>query len=511
MKRFKSWDEIEAFYDPEFGIVGLTSAEEELKTALETDHVCYLGDLPEAPDDWTSPDQTRHIRADVLRYALTHPKSADDATKYGVDVRGAVISGTLNIMDCTVHDNAALNACRFHKTVYADRTEFAKNLRLENSHLPALIASGAKIGGQLVCEGATFETTEDKALNLQGAVIMGLVSLKGITAEATIAMNGAQISSQLIFSGAKFETPEGFALNLEGAMIKSNLFFTKIKSIKGWINLSDTYVANLHDDPESWAKVKSLILNGFTYDHILGEDSATDFKSRLQWLEKGSHYKGKFFPQPYTQLAKVLQEMGHDRDAREVRVALAEKLGAEHRKQLRKDHASSINSPPKLGFKIAKLVLKARLGFSWLLDFLFRNVVGYGFKPARSLYWLAGLIFMAWFMALGAWETGQFAPNSAPILVSQDWIDLADDPKAAITWSNESMTGRDWETFHPLAYAADIVIPIVEIGQTSAWAPSASRGPWGAALWWMRWIFTAFGWIISALGAAAITGVIRRD
>jgi hypothetical protein len=30
-------------------------------------------------------------------------------------------------------------------------------------------------------------------------------------------------------------------------------------------------------------------------------------------------------------------------------------------------------------------------------------------------------------------------------------------------------------------------------------------------MWWLSWVFTIVGWIVTALGAAAITGVIRRD
>jgi len=56
-----------------------------------------------------------------------------------------------------------------------------------------------------------------------------------------------------------------------------------------------------------------------------------------------------------------------------------------------------------------------------------------------------------------------------------------------------------------------VVIPIIDFGQTGAWAPSTTRGPWGERLWWARWILSALGWIVAALGAAAVTGIIRKD
>ncbi|WP_299554191.1 hypothetical protein [uncultured Tateyamaria sp.] len=71
--------------------------------------------------------------------------------------------------------------------------------------------------------------------------------------------------------------------------------------------------------------------------------------------------------------------------------------------------------------------------------------------------------------------------------------------------------GRDWETFNRYAYGFDVVIPIIDFGQTDAWAPSTNRGLWGWHLWWGRWVLSVMGWIVTALGAAAITGIIRRE
>ncbi|MCV2865600.1 hypothetical protein OE647_12780 [Defluviimonas sp. WL0075] len=56
-----------------------------------------------------------------------------------------------------------------------------------------------------------------------------------------------------------------------------------------------------------------------------------------------------------------------------------------------------------------------------------------------------------------------------------------------------------------------MVVPILTLGQTTAWAPSTNRGAWGRVLWWARWVLSSAGWIVTALGAAAITGIIRRD
>ena len=55
------------------------------------------------------------------------------------------------------------------------------------------------------------------------------------------------------------------------------------------------------------------------------------------------------------------------------------------------------------------------------------------------------------------------------------------------------------------------MIPIINLGQTDTWGPSTERGDWGRRLWRYGFFLQIAGWIVTALGAAAITGIIRRD
>ena len=159
-----------------------------------------------------------------------------------------------------------------------------------------------------------------------------------------------------------------------------------------------------------------------------------------------------------------------------------------------------------------------------IADKVFGLVVGYGHKPERSFYMLLVLVVVGWFLADRAWHAGDFAPTMGPVLMSDGWQELATDERIAnpaLVWSEKYMLapegvpvltpGRDYETFHAAAYAVDLVVPIVALGQEASWGPSTTRGPWGQILWWVRWWLIALGWIVTAIGAAAVTGVIRRD
>ncbi|NIZ14566.1 hypothetical protein [Phaeobacter sp. HF9A] len=498
---FKSWDDI----DPP-----PNEAEQKLKAAAEAGEICILGphdQIPEEPDDWsalTDAQETRHIRAEVLRLLLLNREGCD-VTEEGVMLYGAYVSGPLALFNGTIPGNMLLHGCRFQHEIFASRSKWAGNLRLRTCALPALSADGATLQGQLDCEGATFDSPDGVALNLQNAQVKDHLFLRKATVNGTADLIGAKIGGQLDCEGATFNTPQGTALDLQGAEITGGLILRALAKIDGILDLNCAKTSTLVDDPQCWPAAGKLILNGFTYDRVHGP---ADTKTRLDWLAKGDRWEGEFYPQPYKQLAKTLHDIGHEAAAQEVRYVLATKLAAERKADIRKQIKDAGRDAPKIGLAIGR---RLRLGAEHLADFLLRSTVGYGRKPFRSLHWLIGLIASCWIVTLGAWHRGDFAPNSAPILRSAEWRALTNHPNAAEHWAQTSPTGRDWESFSSLAYAADIVIPIVDFGQTEAWAPSTERGSWGYHLWWLRWLFTTLGWIVSALGAAALTGIIRRE
>lgn len=356
------------------------------------------------------------------------------------------------------------------------------------------------------CEAVNFSSPEAEALNLQRTEVKGGLFLRNTTLNRSAHLGGVKVGGQMSCKGTTFNTPKGMALTLRDAEITGGLYLSNITQIRGILDLSDAKTSILVDNPHSYPPTGALILDGFTYDRIIG---STDSKTRLEWLAKGDRWNGEFFPQPYKQLAKTLHDMGHEADARQVRITLACKLRQEARAKLRitpnGDLSTGLHS---IWRDILRLCLGGKDSISLLLT-------AHGYKPQRSLYALILLFAAATFPAQWAWDEGSFAPNSGPILLSEGWQELARDDdiqNPAAEWANRNaIPGKDWETFNRYAYAADVVIPIVEFGQTEAWAPSTERGPWGYHLWWLRWGFTTLGWIVTALGAAALTGLIRRD
>ncbi|KIC17798.1 hypothetical protein RA20_13855 [Leisingera sp. ANG-Vp] len=498
MQRFTSWDEIEP-----------TEAERKLMQAAMAGEFCHCspeGQTPPEPADWSSLPADRHIRADVLRFFLRGGCADSQVTEVGVALAGALISGELNLMDCEIPGNMLLHNCRFQHGIYATRCNAKTDFRLRSCKLPFLAADGLKVGGQLDCEGAEFKNQGGEALNLQNAEISQDLFLRSVKIFGAADLKHLKTGGELSCEDADFQNKGRTALNLQNAKIGQDLFFRNQVRVQGVVDLTTARCGDLVDDPDCWPDGapdgENYILDGFTYRRLHGP---TDARIRLNWLAQGDHWEGEFYPQPYKQLAKVLHDMGHEADAMKVRVKLACELRAEARRE-------AIPRSPAFAF-----LRPARRGALWIWHGLSFLLTAHGYRPWQSLFALALLIVMTSIPTKQAWEEGSFAPNSSVILNSQSWAAYASaynhppHPNQAQDWSQTSIPGRDWESFHSLAYAADVVIPIINFGQTDAWSPSTERGPWGYHLWWLRWLFATLGWIVTALGAAALTGIIRRE
>ena len=567
-----------------------TAAERALIAACRAGEPCILGDgtLPDAPHP-SGADPTRTIRAALLRLLIVGGTTECGLHPSGVWVIGAYVPDKLDLSFETGKGACRLENCRFTMEPQLAQTHLPQ-LAFNGSHLPGLFApgcviagsmflrnltatgtvdvNGAKIGGQLVCEGATIDGADKMALNAQGvetstdmflggltatgtvditgAKIGGILAftgatlngaegvamyaqrvetgagiiLAGLNAMGTVYMNGAKIGGQLVFVGATLNGVGRDALMAQGLTVKGALFFRQLKCATGRVDMSSVQVGDLVDDMAAWPHVKGdLTLAGFTYDRISGAAPVT-LAARRDWLRRGSNADTQFNPQPYTQFAKVLRGMGNAPEARKVLYERDCLLADSTFRNIRKNPEGT----PYLPFE--KPVIDLRSGFHLLADGLSRWVIGYGHKPWRSLIALTGLFAFAFWLAQCTWTEGSFAPNSDIVMTSQDWTLISSldcigglpegyaEPciqNPADRWSAKAAPGMDWDSFNAAAYAADLVIPILDLGQTDAWAPSKDRGPMGWWLWWLRWPLAASGWLVTALGVAAITGIMQRN
>jgi hypothetical protein len=142
-------------------------------------------------------------------------------------------------------------------------------------------------------------------------------------------------------------------------------------------------------------------------------------------------------PQPYEHLAEHYRQLGQDDDARAVLLA---------RQRLRR----------------RSLRLPARL-WGYLED----ATVGYGYRPGRALVWLLALT----------------AVVAVVFLIT---------PPRPIQPNHPG--------FQPAAYALDLILPILDLGQEKAFVPVG-------ATQWIAWTSALAGWL---LATTVIAGITRR-
>ena len=434
---------------------------------------------------------------------------------------------------------------------------------------------GAQIGGQLVAIGVALHNPEGTALNAQSILVRGDAFLRYAATEGAVSFMGAEISGVLDCTHATLRNPEGYALNAQRLIVREGFIWRRLKSVAGDVDLTSAHVGDLWDDPESWAMCEHLHLSGFIYDVLHGGINVPDrlawlkkgavsrrefYPQPYEQLAKLLRETGHRSDARAIMVAKEKEQRKASRERwrreRDWHATLLDvsALPAQQRwdaiRELQKRRPNdphvarmaliypkdeSVLGVGEMTLELAQQQFRdeqrwrgIRVGWrntgSMIADRVFGLVVGYGHKPERSFYMLLALVFIGWFLADQSWKEGDFAPTAGPVLMSESWQSLATDPtieNPAKVWSDKYMlapdgssiltAGRDYETFNAVSYAVDLVVPIVSLGQEAAWAPSTTRGAWGWWLWWARWWLVALGWIVTAIGAAAVTGVIRRD
>lgn len=426
------------------------------------------------------------VRAGLIRYLAMGGCDTHRSHPKGVTVTGAVIKGRLDLDMCDVSGRLVLTKCRFEKGV-----------RVVDASLGALILTGSKL----------------PHLTAHGVEVKGNLWLNdGFQAKGPVDLSGATIGGQLSCVRGEFRNEHGDAFAAQNARIAEIFYWRDVSVEKGSVRLTGMDVAGLSDDLKSWPEGDQLMMDGFTYGRFVYGDTSASV--RLDWLDK--HSSNAFQPQPYQHLAKVMGDMGHRHDRGRVLMAMERKMRVQQRKDMWKG-ASRISPSLRPPWN----VLRTSMHLFW--DRVLRFLVGYGYRPWWAIYWALPIVVATALLAQKVWDTGDFAPNAAPVLMSASWQELATDGSVlnpAAYWACSApldasdctdRAGRDYETFKAPLYALDLFVPLVNLGQDDAWAPSTSRGIWGQVAHNLIWLIKTIGWVMTAMVAGAVAGVIRND
>lgn len=220
-----------------------------------------LLDLGDSGDD-------RAVRAELLVELLSGERPSQNGRVRAVKLRGARITGVLDLEATEVVCPLLLADCRFEEPVSL-REAAVPALYLPGCQVPGLAAEqlrtagnlelnhgftadgevtllGARVGGKLSLSGARLVNPGGRALNADRLTVeQGMFCREGFTAEGEVRLLGARITGQLDLSRACLSNPGGKALQANWLTVEQYMLCTEGFTTDGEISLSGAQLAHL--------------------------------------------------------------------------------------------------------------------------------------------------------------------------------------------------------------------------------------------------------------------------
>ncbi|MGW7455062.1 membrane-associated oxidoreductase [Streptomyces sp. NPDC054787] len=467
------------------------------------------------PDETGAAGETwgaeRTVRAEVLTALLLSGPNTGGRVA-GLNVRGARITGKLNLRYAAVEHPIRLRACWFERKplLYSAQLRY---FALNDSTLPGLTANsvsvdvalklsccritgpvrlaGARISGGLFLRRAVIgtpptadeppEETPEPPLLISHAVIGTDVIAMEITVHGQTRLNGTTVAGKVNLDGARLLAPGATALHAEtltvgtdvramGAQLHGRVNLTGSR-IPGQLNLAYARFVN----PGGVALRASSCVIGEVWlracDTVQG--SVNLRRSQVDmlhmppetWPEQiridGLTYRTLVPHLPADQRLPALE-----REQSGYLPYAYEQLAAAYRTAGDEAAARTV--------QLAKLRRHRRTQprHARVWGLLQDATVGYGFRPLRAAGWLLALLMTGW-IAYGLQPPRPIKEGEAP-------------------------------DFNPVFYTLDLMLPIIGFGQEQAFAPSG----WYQ---WLSYLLIVTGWVLATTTAAGVSRSLQRQ
>jgi hypothetical protein len=279
---------------------------------------------------------------------------------------------------------------------------------------------------------------------------------------------------------------KGFEAKGEVDLIAASIGDLQIREVTGahqmTLKLQLTKAGIFWDDEGSWPKAGNLYLDGFRYERL---DGGAPFEAdrRKKWLSLQP--RDKFRPQPYEQLAGVLRQVGHERDARQVMIE-------KNRERARFTHF------PQQG---------------WWWYNVFGRFIGYGYAPWRAFAASLAMILLGTLLFRRGFKHDLIGPTSDNA--------YARAPDGQVIEENgRPQISETYPVFNAFVYSLESFVPLLKLDQSANWRPNANRR---AETWISYWrvpctgsflrgylyFHIAAGWLLTTLWVGAITGLVK--
>lgn len=467
------------------------------------------------------------VRADVLRSLLLG--RFGDLDPRGVHVRGAEITGTLNLDSVTCAVPLSLARCRFDEPVQARGAHLsllwmsgstlpglhAKGLRVDrdlilskgftataNDDRGAVRLFGAHVGGQLNLSGAHLDNAGGPALILDNARVDGGILMgDGFTAtghgdDGAVRMVDAQVGGQVDLTGATLANPSGSALVANRIAVKGDLFLRGAFSARGdtqksLIRLNSATVGGVEFGPAArldnpggivlglqnatvdWVSFPPNLLcdnhcdgtGGLLLTGLRYTTLSKDGADWTRWLHWIRCHTPEYMAQPYRQLADIQRSAGHDAAARAILIAQQDDLRQ-----------------------------RGDVGGSWsrLRHRLWGALAGYGYRAGRAATALIVALLLAG--AIG-WVAGRTPTHDGRF--------------AALHTARAEHPFTPCSTLELVGLGIDRGLPLGATGiRDRCDLDTATRA--GQVFTAAIWLLQAIVWALATLVVAGYTGLVRK-
>ena len=438
-----------------------------------------------------------------LRVKEGYALSADAAEiGGGVFLReGFESSGTIRLPGAKIKGDLSCSGAKLRvkdgNALVADGAEIGGSIFLNKGFESSgtIRLPGAKIKGDLECSGAKLNVADGDALSADGAEIGGNVFLcEGFESSGTIRLLSAKIGGDLAFLGAKTTKVDCTNLRLSGDM-----FWMRIqKPGEAFLILPGATLRNLHDDRESWPHSENLILDGLAYQelthhgppsaeqimsHSSGPELPFNVEERIKWLMLQPE-KVREKPQPWMQLAKLLEAKGDRKGAKRVifnyRALLAKEIQFHPllwlnklRSRLKKEafrHMWPYIRHPNRSWAIA---------FAWLEE-----------APIRICWSIAFTLTVGTMIFAGAFSSGAMLAS------------VQIQPNAVLPNGESKNLSAHYPLSQSFLYTLENAVPLVKLGIDEKWMPDPKyeHQPWFPQVRWlngMKW-FNSYWFLVAS-------------
>ncbi|MEV8021080.1 hypothetical protein AB0O76_33065 [Streptomyces sp. NPDC086554] len=413
-------------------------------------------------------------------YALRAPQLRVGGGLYARAINAA---GGINLWGAQVFTLEVIKGClssTTHAALRCDGLRIAQDLHCTELSVDGggISLFGATVGGQCWLNKAEIRSHSGWAVNAPSVAIGGGIYGNGMKTQGGVNLFAASVGESIELSGCALTAQGDHALRAPGAHVEANLnlgdgatFTGSVTlprtTIKGTLRLSTSTfsdasnidlqhaVLGVLDMTSTSTRPSSYDLRAATIGRI--NDSPAAWPSRIEL--DGLTYQdlrpllpaaqrlawldrnSEYSPLAYERLATYYRQRGHDDDAQAVQLA-------RHRRR-----RTSAQLPARLWGYFEDLT------------------VGYGYRPGRALGWLFALT------ALAAITFAAVPPR--PV--------RANGP-----------------AFQPVAFALDVILPILDLGQEKAFTPTGNTA-------WVAWASAIAGWLLATTVIAGLTRRLSRS